>query len=159
MKKGLSRIILPLFLVLLFASGVLADFGLMLRSFKNKNNAQKYLNSLIEQNYKAFIQETQIPDKGFWYRVCVGPFATMDEALDQKEILRSDGFSEYILVVERKVEYTVTAEVADNKEDEPVETRPEIHSEKAQAPVKVEPEPEIQTRTPHPAPRTPQGFN
>jgi len=95
----------------------------MVGSFKNKKNAQKYLNELIQQNYHAFIQKIQIPDKGLWHRICVGPFAARDEALVQKEILRSDGFSD-IIVVGRKTE-----------------TKSKSNSEKKQAPVKVKHEP------------------
>lgn len=123
MNKYFSKIIFLLLLILLFTSTAHADFGLMVGSFKNKKNAQKYLNNLIHQNYHAFIQKIRIPDKGLWYRICVGPFAARDEALVQKEILRSDGFTD-IIVVGRKTE-----------------TKSKNHSEKKQAPVKVEHEP------------------
>jgi len=123
MNKYLSKIIFLLPLILLFTSTAHADFGLMVGSFKNKKNAQKYLNELIQQNYHAFIQKIQIPDKGLWHRICVGPFAARDEALVQKEILRSDGFSD-IIVVGRKTE-----------------TKSKSNSEKKQAPVKVKHEP------------------
>ena len=43
MKKGISRILWQLCLVILATSIAYADFGLMLGSFRNRDNAEKYM--------------------------------------------------------------------------------------------------------------------
>lgn len=91
-NKGLKRIILQLFLIVLVTSMAHADFGLMLGSFKNRENALKYITaqhkSPLKWGCNVFLEEVQVPDKGRWYRVCLGPFADKQEAKKYKETLR-----------------------------------------------------------------------
>ena len=147
MKKVLSQFILQLFLIVLFTSIAHADFGLMLGSFKNKHEAQKYSKGLIQQNYRAYIEEIQMVSTGLWYRVCVGPFATRKESRNQKKLLRSNGFDGDIFIVNTAGQPIVTAEAIDRKKDEPsvppskpVQANPNTHSEKVTVPVQAKPD-------------------
>jgi outer membrane protein TolC len=101
--KGLKQIIFQLFLIVLGASMGHADFGLMLASFKKSENALKYITmqakSPLKWGCNVFFEEVQVPDKGRWYRVCLGPFADKKKALAYKETLRSKGFGGDVLLV------------------------------------------------------------
>ena len=94
--KNLKQIILQLFLIVLVTSIAHADFGLMLGSFKNRENALKYITTQAKSPLKwgcnVFLEEVQVPGKGRWYRVCLGPFVDKKEAIEYKETLRSKGF-------------------------------------------------------------------
>ena len=77
MKRGIFCIALLFFLFLLPMSVVYAEFGLMLGSFKDRKNAQNYLDNFrgrYASNSNAFLEEVRMPGKGIWYRVCLGPF-------------------------------------------------------------------------------------
>ena len=101
--KSLKQIILQLFLIVLVTSVAHADFGLMLGSFKNKDNALKYIvaqhKSPLKWGCNVFLEEVQVPDKGRWYRVCLGPFADKKEAKKYKKTLRSKGFGGDVVLV------------------------------------------------------------
>ena len=83
MKKGLFQIMGQLLLMVLCASIAYADFGLLLGSFKSRDNAENYatkiVKSLFDYPCNAFVEGTEIPGKGLWYRVCLGPFVTRKE--------------------------------------------------------------------------------
>jgi Bacterial type II and III secretion system protein/SPOR domain len=150
MNKYLSRIIFLLLLIFLFTSSARADFGIQIASFNNKIMAKRYAGALIEQNYKAFYSG---PEDSGWYSVCVGPFPTWDEALKQKDVLRSKEFDDDIFIINIDSKNIAVAMSRDNgletkevPESEhlffaPVEVVSEIYAEKAQTPVKVEHEP------------------
>ena len=100
---GVKRIIAQLFLIGLITSVAHADFGLMLASFKDRENALKYVTtqprSPIKWGCNVFLEEVQVPDKGQWYRVCLGPFSDKKDALKYKKDLRSKGFEGDVVLV------------------------------------------------------------
>ena len=49
-------------------------------SFPNVGDAQKEANRLKELGYNVVVVEAQIPGKGRWHRVRLGPFSTVDKA-------------------------------------------------------------------------------
>ena len=93
MNKGLKQIVLQLFLVVLATSMAHADFGLMLASFKKRAKALEYITEQAKTPFKGgcgiFLEEVQVPDKGRWFRVCLGPFFNRKEALRYKLALDS----------------------------------------------------------------------
>ncbi len=101
--KSLKQIILQLFLIVLVTSVAYADFGLMLGSFKNRDNALNYIitqaKSPLKWGCNVFLEEVQVPDKGRWYRVCLGPFVDKKEAIAYKETLRLKGFAGDVVLV------------------------------------------------------------
>ena len=80
-----------LFLAAFLIPTAYADFGLMLGSFQNRDNAQKYmgdfLNGQAGAKENAFLEEVQMPGKGIWYRVCLGPFVSREDAVRKTEVL------------------------------------------------------------------------
>lgn len=93
MKKGLFQGMGQLLLMVVFVSVAYAEFGLLLGSFRNRDNAERYaaeiVTSLTHDPCNAFVEGTQVPETGFWYRVCLGPFVSKKEALAKKEVLGS----------------------------------------------------------------------
>ncbi len=104
MKKILSQIIQQVLFLLAFTSIAHADFALQLAVFPSKSLAEGYVKSLIVQNYKPFIhvKERKNPDRGFWYKVRLGPFATKKTALEQIKTMLASGFKGDILVVGKR---------------------------------------------------------
>ena len=104
MKRG---IILGIWQVLFFVAFLIpaayADFGLMLGSFKNRDNAQKYKENFIKQQNgekeDAFLQEIQMLGKGTWYRVCLGPFISREDAVRKQKVFQSKGHDSVIVSV------------------------------------------------------------
>ena len=104
MKRG---IILGMWQVLFLTAFLIptayADFGLMLGSFRNRDNAQKYLeNFLREQDgpkENAFLEDVQMPGKGTWHRVCLGPFVSRDNAVRKQKFFQSRGYDSVIVSV------------------------------------------------------------
>ena len=120
MKKGLFQFMGQLLLIAIFASVTYAEFGLMLGSFKNRDNAENYavkvVRSLTEYPCNAFVEETQIPGKGLWFRVCLGPFVTKKEALDKKRVLDAKNVDMDMIVVKTKGEAIAVAEAIGSSE-------------------------------------------
>lgn len=66
-------------------------FGVHLESVKSEEGAAKEAAALTAQGTPAFIHRTDIPDKGTWWRVYAGPFATRDEAEQAAARIRAGG--------------------------------------------------------------------
>jgi cell division protein FtsN len=74
--------------------GVQADsttgrFTVQIASFPQLEEAQKMEQSLKSKSLPAFIQKTDLPGKGTWYRVRVGTFNTIEQARLYGEALKS----------------------------------------------------------------------
>jgi len=119
MKKGLFQVMGQLMLMVLFASITYADFGLLLGSFRSRDNAEKFaaiiVSSLFDYPCNAFVEGTEVPGKGFWYRVCLGPFLTRKEALAEKQVLDSKKIATDMIVVKTKADATAVAEARDTQ--------------------------------------------
>lgn len=61
-------------------SGFKVMYAVQLYSFKDKTRADAMLKALKDQGKDAYIQMSDLGDKGTWYRVRVGSFATAEEA-------------------------------------------------------------------------------
>ncbi|NIP40419.1 MAG: hypothetical protein GTN39_02770, partial [Candidatus Aenigmarchaeota archaeon] len=48
-------------------------------SLREKARAERLIKEMEEKGYEAFIEKTDIPQKGIWYRVFVGRFSTREE--------------------------------------------------------------------------------
>ena len=103
MRKTLTHVILQMLSLLALASMAAADFTLQLASFPTESLAEEYVDILMERDFEPFIhvQGRENPDRGSWYKVRLGPFATRQEALAQKEAILARGLAEDILIVER----------------------------------------------------------
>jgi protein involved in polysaccharide export with SLBB domain len=104
MKRGIILCIWQVLFITAFSiPAVYADFGLMLGSFKNRGNAQKYLDDFIKEQgatkRDAFLEDIQMPGKGIWYRVCLGPFASREDAVTSQKLFQSRGHDSVIVSV------------------------------------------------------------
>jgi len=103
MKKGISYIFLHVCFAMLIVSTAYADFGLMMGSFRDKENAEKYVADFsrnnADRNLAVFVEENQMEGRGVWYRVCLGPFVDKTEASKQKSALDVAGLDSVIVVV------------------------------------------------------------
>ena len=86
-------------LAVLTAAPAYARFGLHLTSHKAKKTAQSEIQRLQQEDRKAFIQEVHLPEKGRWFRVCLGPFETRGEARREKTRLQAAGYQGYAAVL------------------------------------------------------------
>jgi cell division septation protein DedD len=57
-----------------------AEFTIQVASFQDKSRAEIVANDLKQKGYQPVISPKELPDKGTWYRVFVGDFATEEEA-------------------------------------------------------------------------------
>lgn len=51
-------------------------FALQIASFKNQDDADKLVGELRKRGHTAYRQAANVPDRGLWHRVRVGPFKT-----------------------------------------------------------------------------------
>ncbi len=112
-KKVTLRIAQQFVLICFFATLASADYGLLLNSFRGKEAALRYVYNLTQQNQKAVIEKVQMPGSGVWYRVCVGPFATKSETLEQRKAMRIHGYKGDIIVVKINTNNFVISEPTD----------------------------------------------
>ena len=104
MKRSIVLSLWQVWLVLFFfTSTVHADYGLMLGSFKDRDNAQKYLdsfqngNTALKENF--FIENIRMPGKGIWYRVCLGPFVSKEDAGKKQVLFQKKGHDSVVVSV------------------------------------------------------------
>lgn len=55
-------------------------YQLQVSSFRSRDEADGFANELRTRGHKAYVLEAQVPGRGTWYRVRVGPFATQHAA-------------------------------------------------------------------------------
>jgi cell division septation protein DedD len=50
-------------------------------SYEDRHEAHTFANALRARGHKAFVAEADVPDRGRFYRVRIGPFSTRQEAI------------------------------------------------------------------------------
>ena len=55
-------------------------YQLQVSSFRSREEADGFANELRTRGHKSYVLEAQVPGRGTWYRVRVGPFATQHAA-------------------------------------------------------------------------------
>ncbi len=68
-------------------------YTLNIASFRDKANADRLMKELGDKGYEAFVEKTDIPGKGIWYRVAVGRFSSQGEALAFARGLKEKGIN------------------------------------------------------------------
>ena len=108
MKKLFIRICWQLFVLVFTASTALAGYGLMLGSFRERSNAEKYMSDFLvkydDMGLTAFIEESNVQGRGLWYRVCVGPYGSKNEAAAQQKDIKADGLESIVVIVRSEPE-------------------------------------------------------
>jgi cell division septation protein DedD len=62
-------------------SGAEGGWQVQVSSFKTSAEADVFANKLRARGHKAHVQKAEIPNRGTWYRVKIGPFSTQNEAI------------------------------------------------------------------------------
>ena len=127
MKRVFLSAFASFFAVLLFAVPASAQFTLQLASFRNMQDAQRFLNTLQIENEQAYVhtQQSHQNPEDVWYKVRLGQFATRAEAVGYQKQISQQGFERDILLVrtEPGLAQETTIE-ARNTVAVPIETEP-----------------------------------
>jgi cell division protein FtsN len=62
---------------------------LQLSSFDDRAGADSFRAKLTRAGYAAYVVETEVPDKGTWYRVRLGRYDSYDAAVTAKKQFES----------------------------------------------------------------------
>lgn len=65
----------------LVGAGSEGGWQVQVSSFKTQGEADAFANQLRARGHKAHVQRAEIPKRGTWYRVKIGPFGTQGEAI------------------------------------------------------------------------------
>jgi len=68
----------------LTAAGSEGGWQVQVSSFKTDGEAQAFTEQLRARGHHAHVERAEIPKRGTWYRVKIGPFATKNEAIRYK---------------------------------------------------------------------------
>ena len=70
-------------------------------SFRDKANAVKDKHSLEEKGYSAVVSGEQVQNKGYWYRLYVGPISSLQQAKLQSSELKTKGLTKYTAIYQK----------------------------------------------------------
>jgi cell division septation protein DedD len=79
-------------------AGMDGGFQLQVASFKDQPDADRLVEDLRRRGHRAFRLAAQVPDKGLWHRVRIGPFKTKFEATKYKsDFERTERVSPFVV--------------------------------------------------------------
>jgi len=73
----------------LVGAGTEGGWQVQVSSFKTQGEADAFANQLRARGHKAHVQRAEIPTRGTWYRVKIGPFGTQGEAMKYRTSFES----------------------------------------------------------------------
>jgi len=82
-------------------SAISKFYYLHVSSHKIKQNALKDKAKFKKLKIKAIVMDETIPDKGYWYRVYIGPFLSREKAMIYSKILKKNGIIDYSAIFEK----------------------------------------------------------
>lgn len=77
------------------------SYAIQLYSFKEQSRADNMVKTLGSQGVKAYVQMSDLGDKGVWYRVRTGSFDTPEKAQSMLAVIRKE-HKDSIVVKEKK---------------------------------------------------------
>ena len=77
-------------------------YYLHISSFRSIRNADKDAERLYRKGYDTIVSRERVADKGFWYRVYIGPFTSPQEAKTKRNELRRKKLVDYAAIKKRK---------------------------------------------------------
>jgi hypothetical protein len=77
-------------------------YYLHVSSFRSLRNADKDAERLYRKGYDTVVSYERVADKGFWYRVYIGPFSTVQEAKIKRSELRRKKLVDYAAIKKKK---------------------------------------------------------
>jgi hypothetical protein len=103
-----------------FCSGEKYYYYLHISSFRLKERAARDVERIRNQGYNAIAKRERVPDKGYWYRVYIGPFSSLQEAKLKREELRRQKVVEYVVINKKE------SLIADDLEEKKVPIEMEV---------------------------------
>ncbi|MDD5722914.1 MAG: SLBB domain-containing protein [Syntrophales bacterium] len=122
-KKVSLQVAQQLFLIVLLATIACADYGLLLNSYRSKEAALQDVLTLTKQGQSVVAEEIRMPGSGTWYRVCIGPFVTKDETLEQRRVMRLNGYKGDTFVVKVNTNNLITSGMLGTEEFPPTQAK------------------------------------
>lgn len=109
-------------LVLLFyapAVGSAAEsyYYVQVSSFREEKRAVTHVKALEEQGYDAVANRERVPSKGYWYRVYIGPFLTLEDAKMKRKETIDRNISKHPLIKEKESVIKRSVEKPPEKEE------------------------------------------
>lgn len=83
---------------------VTENYFLQVGAFQNEEDADNQKAKLALLGLEAIVQTAEIPEKGIWHRVRVGPFANLDQINKARGDLVANGFSADLIRVKSQME-------------------------------------------------------
>ncbi len=84
--------------------GNAGGFQVQVASFKDQADADRFVAELRQRGHKAFRQPANVPDRGLWHRVRIGPFKTKYRATLYKSKFEKDERMAALVIDPDKVE-------------------------------------------------------
>lgn len=75
------------------------EYYLQIGAFQTEEEADNMKATLALQGFEAVVQTAEIPEKGTWHRVRVGPLKNLDQINQTKENLLANGFKSDLIKV------------------------------------------------------------
>jgi cell division septation protein DedD len=83
------------------ASSTSGDFLVQVASVKDRHGAVELRDRMAARGYAAFVEQTDLGEKGVWHRVYAGPFGSKEDADKTIAALKADQFSSAPLLKKR----------------------------------------------------------
>jgi hypothetical protein len=72
-------------------------------SFRAKENATKVARDLQQKGYPSVVSGERVPNKGYWYRIYVGPISSLPLAKLQSSELKKRGLTKYTAIYKKSL--------------------------------------------------------
>jgi cell division septation protein DedD len=83
------------------ASSTSGDYLVQVASVKDRQGAVELRDRMAARGYTAFVEQTDLGEKGIWHRVYAGPFGSKEDADKTIAALKADQFSSAPLLKKR----------------------------------------------------------
>jgi hypothetical protein len=72
-------------------------------SFRAKKNAVKVARDLQQKGYPSVVSGERVQNKGYWYRIYVGPISSLQQAKVQSSELKKTGLTKYTAIYQKSL--------------------------------------------------------
>ncbi len=72
-------------------------------SFRAKENAVKVARDLQQKGYRSVVSGERVQNKGYWYRIYVGPISSLQQAKLQSSELKKRGLTKYTAIYKKSL--------------------------------------------------------
>jgi hypothetical protein len=72
-------------------------------SYRAKENATKVARGLQQKGYRSVVSGERVQNKGYWYRIYVGPISSLQQAKQQSSELKKRGLTKYPAIYKKSL--------------------------------------------------------